>query len=235
VTSANVFLDAEYERLHNVPAGRYVMLTVADNGEGIPEAVQPHIFEPFFTTKALDRGTGLGLATVHGIVQQNRGHIWVYSEPGMGTTFKVYFPALEGAVATAEPATARSPGPSGTETVLLVEDEDQVRRFVRRALERAGYTVLEARNAGEALLIFEQHETPIHVLVTDVVMPRMTGAQLAERLRRIRAELPVVFVSGYSQEHLSKSEMGPRDGFLAKPMTVDALLQCVRDLLERTT
>jgi PAS domain S-box-containing protein len=235
VHTANVFLDAEYERIHNVAPGRHVMLTVADTGEGIPDAVKPHIFEPFFTTKGLERGTGLGLATVHGIVQQNRGHIWVYSEPGMGTTFKVYFPAVEGAVTATEPSSASAPGPSGTETVLLVEDEDQVRRFMRRALERAGYTVLEARNAGEALLIFEQHETPIHLLVTDVVMPRMTGVQLADRLRRIRAELPVVFVSGYSHEHLSKNEIGPRDGFIAKPMTVDALLRCVRDLLERTS
>jgi DNA-binding response OmpR family regulator len=118
--------------------------------------------------------------------------------------------------------------------VLLVEDDDQVRRFVRRALERAGYTVLEARNAGEALLIFEQHETPIHVMITDVVMPRMTGAQLADRLRRIKASLPVVFLSGYPEEHLSKATIGARDAFIAKPMAVDVLLRTVRELLHRT-
>jgi len=234
IATANVFLDHEYQRLHNgVPPGRYVMLTVSDTGEGIPEAVKPHIFEPFFTTKSLNRGTGLGLATVHGIVQQNLGHIWVYSEPGLGTSFKLYFPiADESAVATA----SRPPDPEehgGTETLLLVEDDDGVRQFLRRALQRGGYTVLEARNAGEALLIFEQHTGPIGLVVTDVVMPRMTGPQLVARLRALRAELRVVYVSGYSEDRLDTASSSANEAFLPKPISVDALLRCVRDVLDR--
>jgi two-component system cell cycle sensor histidine kinase/response regulator CckA len=234
IATANVFLDHEYQRLHNgVPPGRYVMLTVSDTGEGIPEAVKPHIFEPFFTTKSLNRGTGLGLATVHGIVQQNLGHVWVYSEPGLGTSFKLYFPIVDGsAIATG----SRPPGPeehTGTETLLLVEDDDGVRQFLRRALQRGGYTVLEARNAGEALLIFEQHAGPVGLLVTDVVMPRMTGPQLVARLRAIRAELRVVYVSGYSEDRLDTLSSSASEAFLAKPISVDALLRCVREVLDR--
>ncbi len=233
ISTANVFLDHEYERLHNgVPPGRYVMLTVSDTGEGIPEALKPHIFEPFFTTKTLNRGTGLGLATVHGIVQQNRGHIWVYSEPGLGASFKTYLPVA------GETTTASESGPpprdvlGGTETILLVEDEDGVRQFLRRALQRGGYTVLEARNAGEALLIFEQHAGPIPLMVTDVVMPRMTGPQLAARLRAVRANLRIVYVSGYSEDRIDATSTSAHDAFLSKPVSADALLRCVREVLD---
>ncbi len=234
--TANVFLDGEYERLHNgVPPGKYVLLSVADTGEGIPEAVKPHIFEPFFTTKALDRGTGLGLATVHGIVKHNGGHIWVYSEPGLGSTFKVYLPLVEGdaSVATppAEDVTKRA---GGTETILIVEDEDGVRALLRRALRRAGYTLLEASNAGEALLLCEQHVGRIHLMLSDVVMPRMTGPQLVARLRPLRTDMRIIFISGYSEERLDGPEhAATHDGFLAKPVAVEALLRCVREVLDR--
>jgi two-component system cell cycle sensor histidine kinase/response regulator CckA len=234
IATANVFLDREYERLHNgVPPGRYVMLMVSDTGEGIPEALKPHIFEPFFTTKALHKGTGLGLATVHGIVQQNRGHIWVYSEPGLGASFKIYFPFADETAATVEIRPVAREEHGGTETILVVEDEDGVRQFVRRALQRAGYTVLEARNAGEALLIFEQHPERVSLMVTDVVMPRMTGPELAVRLRAIRSDLRIVYLSGYSQDRIDATIGSEQDAFLAKPVSVDALLHCVREVLDR--
>ncbi len=239
IHTANIFLDKEYERLHNgVPPGRYVMLTVSDTGDGIPEAVKPHIFEPFFTTKALHRGTGLGLATVHGLVMQNRGHIWVYSEPGMGATFKIYLPHVEGTSTDVEATHDKEKDElGGTETILLVEDDDGVRQSLRRALQRGGYTVLEARNAGEALLIFEQHETPIHAMITDVIMPRMTGPELAARLRKVRPDLCIVFISGYSEDrvpeaHATGTPTPLHDAFIAKPVSVDALLRGVRGVLD---
>lgn len=235
IHTANVLLDREYERTHNgVPPGRYVMLTVSDTGDGIPDAVKPHIFEPFFTTKALDRGTGLGLATVHGIVRQNDGHIWVYSEPGLGATFKVYLPAVDEAAADPDADGDRSSSLGGSETVLVVEDEDGVRQVLRRALQRAGYTVIEARNAGEALLICEQHTGSLELLITDVVMPRMTGPQLAARLRSLRPDLRIVFISGYSEERIAQAGPGSEhDGFISKPLSVDALLRGVREVLDK--
>jgi two-component system cell cycle sensor histidine kinase/response regulator CckA len=231
IHTANVFLDGEYQRLHNgVPPGRYVLLSVADTGEGVPEAIKPHIFEPFFTTKTSDRGTGLGLATVHGIVKRNGGHIWLYSEAGLGATFKIYLPIVdEPASADTLPEAEPTQRFTGTETILVVEDEDEVRAFLRRALQRSGYTVLEARNAGEALLLCEQHAGAIELLLTDVVMPRMTGPELAARLRPMRPAMRVVYVSGYSEDRIDE----PHDAFVAKPMSVDALLQSVRAVLDR--
>ena len=237
IHTANVILDREYQRLHNgVPPGRYVLLSVSDTGEGIPEAVKPHIFEPFFTTKALERGTGLGLATVHGSVKHNGGHICVYSEPGLGATFKIYLPLASERTGAEPEAAAEAPRPSnaGTETILVVEDDDEVRAFLRRALQRHGYSVLETNNAGEALLLCEQHEGKIDLLLTDVVMPRMTGPQLAARLRALRPDMRIIYISGYSEERIDGPEYAAiRDGFIAKPMSVDALLQCVRSVLDR--
>jgi PAS domain S-box-containing protein len=234
IATANVLLGQDCQRLHDgVPPGRYVTLTVSDTGEGIPEALKPHIFEPFFTTKALSQGTGLGLATVHGIVQQNRGHVGVYSEPGMGASFKIYLPIAEDDPVRTEPRQAAAPEPGGTETLLLVEDEDGVRHYLRRALQRGGYTVLEARNAGEALLIFEQHAERIALMVTDVIMPRMTGPELGARLRSIRADLRLVYVSGYSEDRIDATSASRHDAFLSKPVSVDDLLRAVRDVLDR--
>ena len=230
--TANVFLDKEYERLHNgVPPGRYVMISVADTGSGIPDHAKPHIFEPFFTTKELHRGTGLGLATVHGLVRQANGHIWVYSEPGMGATFKIYFPMVEQSAVAVESELDRTlEQRGGSETIVVVEDQPEVRQFLRRALERVGYTVLEAPNAGEAILIFETHDGPIHLMLTDVVMPRMTGPQLATRLRAVRPELRVIFLSGYAEDRIGPGSQ--HDAFLAKPIAVELLLRSVRDVLD---
>jgi PAS domain S-box-containing protein len=235
IQTANVTLDGEYQRIHNgVPPGRYVMLAVSDSGEGIAEGVRAHIFEPFFTTKELGRGTGLGLATVHGIVEQSGGHIWVYSEPGTGTTFKVYLPRVdELRTHTSEPPPAPNDRYWGVETVLLVEDDPHVRQFVRKALQRGGYTVLEANNGGEALLIMEQHQAAIDLLLTDVVMPRMTGPQLAQRLRALRPDLPAVYMSGYAEDRvIEPGALAANDAFVQKPIGPEELLRHVRSTID---
>jgi len=232
IETKNVELDEEYARTHpEVEPGSYVMLAVGDTGIGMDEETQKRIFEPFFTTK--ETGTGLGLATVFGIVKQSGGHIWVYSELGVGTAFKVLLPRAAGA---AEPRPFDHPvavASRGTETILFVEDDDQVRAMARKILRRAGYHVLEASNAGEALLICEQHQPRIDLLVTDVVLPRMSGRHLAERLAKVRPGMKTVFVSGYTADaaiHHGLVESGIH--YLAKPMTPSSLTKKVREVLD---
>jgi PAS domain S-box-containing protein len=232
--TANVELDASYGADHpDAQPGSYVMLATADTGVGMDKDIQSHIFEPFFTTKGPEKGTGLGLATVYGIVKQSGGNIWVYSEPGHGTTFKIHFPLVVERAAVARPSGKASLPTHGSETVLLAEDEESVRRLAVRVLQHVGYHVLVAQNGTEALLISERHQGPIHLLVSDVVMPQMGGADLVRRLAATRPDLRVLFLSGYTDPSIVEQgllESGA--AFLQKPFTTEALTQKVREVLD---
>ena len=213
--------------------GPYVVLSVSDTGHGIPPDVRPRIFEPFFTTKESGQGTGLGLATVYGIVRQSGGRIAVDSEVGTGTTIRVLLPAAEEAAAPAEPPAADAPPPAGRETVLLVEDEASVRALAVRVLRDAGYTVLEAADAGQALAAAEAHGTDIHLLVTDVVLPGLGGRRLAERLAARLPGRKVLFVSGHADDAVLRHGVeSARVPFLPKPFTPAALTRKVREVLD---
>ncbi|MDO9016059.1 MAG: PAS domain S-box protein [Deltaproteobacteria bacterium] len=231
--TANVVLDEEYATVHlGAKPGAYVMLSVSDTGTGMDRATLARVFEPFFTTKEQGKGTGLGLATVFGIVQQSGGTVWVYSELGLGTTFKVYLPRVDEDVdesrTSGAPTTLR-----GTETILLVEDEDQVRDVARGILRRHGYTVLEARSAGEAILLSEQEAGPIHLLLSDVVMPQMSGPVLAKRLAPSRPAMRVLCMSGYTDDAAVRHGVIEAEfAYLQKPLTIEALTRKVREVLD---
>jgi len=234
IETANVFLDEDYARRHvSVKPGPWVMLAVTDNGCGMDRETLSHLFEPFFTTKEKGEGTGLGLSTVYGIVKQSGGNIWAYSELGQGTTFKVYLPWAEEAVETYKPKPVPTVPPGGSETILLVEDEESVRTVVSKILQNKGYTVLEAHHGNEALQVCERHRGPIHLVVTDVVMPQMSGRELAKRLKRLYPEIRVLFMSGYPDRaivHHGVLEAGT--AFLQKPFALNALEYKVRELLD---
>jgi two-component system, cell cycle sensor histidine kinase and response regulator CckA len=234
IETANVVLDEAYGAAHEgVRPGEYVQIAVSDTGSGMDSATRARVFEPFFTTKEIGKGTGLGLATVFGIVEQSGGHVCLYSDPGAGTTFKVYFPRFIGAVVQPVPAGIEPDPARGTETILIVEDEDQVRVLAQNILRRSGYVVLEASNGGEALLICEQHGTKIHLLLTDVVLPRMSGRLLAERLAIMRPEMKILFMSGYTDDAvLLRGILESGFEFLQKPLTPTALTQKVREALD---
>jgi len=238
MTTRNVDLDSSYVQTHPVvPAGRYVLLEVEDSGEGIDPLHLPHIFEPFYTTKESGKGTGLGLATVYGIVKQSGGFIWVYSELGMGTTFKIYFPRVEAkARKPFELDTALDPSKlRGWETVLLVEDENAVRHPTVESLRQCGYTVIEAQNGLQAIDVAHKHEGPINLMVTDVVMPGMSGGQLAELLAEKYTEMKVLFVSGYSEQVVLRHKVVDlHTNFLQKPFTLKSLAAKVRQILDAT-
>ncbi|NUQ92913.1 MAG: response regulator [Gemmatimonadaceae bacterium] len=236
IETANVELDGRYavERRVNVAPGRYVLLSVSDSGTGMPAEVCERVFEPFFTTKEPGKGTGLGLSTVYGIVKQSGGYIWVYSEPGKGATFKIYFPRLAEETQAHGEERDVAPPPGGTETVLLVEDEDAVRRLARRILEQRGYTVIEGRNGVDALAAAERHAGHIDLVLTDVVMPGMSGRDLVQRLRERGEIFAQLFMSGYTDDEVVRRgvvEQGAR--FLQKPFTAHAMLAAVREALDR--
>jgi len=232
---ANSTLDAAYaQERGGVAPGRYTMLAVSDNGHGMDSETRARIFEPFFTTKPKGKGTGLGLATVYGILTQSGGHIDVHTEPNVGTTFKVYLPRREGSVAS-EAQVAEAPQPArlrGVETILLVENSDPVRSIVASILRRAGYNVLEAQNGGEALLICEEYPGRIHLLLTNVIMPRMSGIVLAERVARSRPDMRVLYTSSQTQDVVNHGAPDSAVAFLPKPITPDTLLVKTREILD---
>jgi PAS domain S-box-containing protein len=234
IETKNVYLDRAYAHSHlSVHPGPYVMLAVSDTGEGMDAATKEHIFEPFFTTKEKGKGTGLGLSMIYGIVKQSGGNIWVYSEPGRGTTLKIYLPqvalgASAGAGVIAQEMTAR-----GTETVLMVDDDDALRELIHEILELEGYTVLAARDGREALAVCARHEGKVDLLITDVVMPELSGRELAERLTAKRAGMKVLYMSGYTDDAVVRhGVLEAEASFLQKPFTPDALARKVRAVLE---
>lgn len=237
IETTNVVLDKNYARQYvSVKPGPYVMMAVSDNGCGMDKEIQSHLFEPFFTTKEKGKGTGLGLSTVYGIVKQSGGNIWVYSEPGQGTAFKIYLPkAAEAGKEKYRPIESpRILARKGTETILLVEDEKAVRTMIRKTLQSNGYTVLEAHHGQEALHICDQYSGPIHLMVTDVVMPRMSGKELAEKLTPKRPEMKVLYMSGYPDNSIVQhGVLEPGTEFLQKPFTFNALEAKVRKILDK--
>jgi CheY-like chemotaxis protein len=235
LTTRNVSLEANaVESVPGVRAGDYVRLSVTDTGCGMDEATKARVFEPFFTTKDVGKGTGMGLAVVYGIVQQSGGYIDVKSQPNEGSSFDIYLPRCQDETPAEERAQASPSSPMGHETVVLVEDEDAVRRLAREILTQHGYTVLEAKDGPDALRLCQRHAGPIDLLVTDVVMPRMSGLRLADRLREQRPQIKTLFISGYLDDVLS--EYGASAGditLLQKPFAVATLTHKVRDVLDR--
>ncbi len=234
IETSNVEFDEQFFALHfDAKPGRYVMLAVSDTGIGMSEDVRQKIFEPFFSTKEVNKGTGLGLATVYGIIKQSGGYIWVYSEPDKGSIFKVYFPQIE---EDAKPSVERESHPAfkwGNETILLAEDENMVRNLCRQVLESCGYKVVEAKNGLEALEIFNDSQTKIDLLMTDIVMPKMGGRDLAENLQKLSPNLPILFMSGYPDDAVIRHGIIDADmNYLQKPFTFNDLTKKVRDLLD---
>lgn len=233
IETANIELDELYSRKHmEVEPGSYVMLAVSDTGHGMDKEILSHIFEPFFTTKEAGRGTGLGLATVYGIIRQSGGNIWVYSEPDQGSTFKVYLPRVKAEADACEAPACRKELHQGSETILLVEDEDAVRTLASEILQMSGYKVFEAQRGSEAIEICEREHGPINMMVTDVVMPRMSGPQLADHLAEVRPDMKVLYMSGYTDSSvINHGVLASGTAFLQKPFTPASLLTKVREIL----
>jgi two-component system cell cycle sensor histidine kinase/response regulator CckA len=230
IETQNTNLEEAYAGSHSsVVPGRYVMIAVSDSGVGMDADTVGHIFEPFFTTKST--GTGLGLAVVYGAVKQSGGHIWVYSEPGKGTTFKIYFPRVDGA-SDDSGANANNPAtPRGTETILLVEDSDSLRAVTKEFLQLAGYKVVETRDGKDALRAAQVHEEKIDLLLTDVVMPGMNGPELAKEIKKIHPETRILFVSGYTSDFIAhRGVLEAGVSLLTKPFTRSGLTQKVREM-----
>jgi len=233
ITACNVGLDEDDKRKHEplVP-GKYVMLTVEDTGCGMDPQTQSRIFDPFFTTKGVGRGTGLGLATVYGIVKQTRGYVWVYSEVGHGTVFKIYLPRIEQTLQP-EPKTTDLPAVKGWETILFAEDSESLREMAREYLQSLGYTVLAAASGKEALQRAKDFEGTIHLLLTDVVMTELNGPELAEQIASLRPGIKVIFTSGYASETLAqRGALDPAVAFVPKPYRPKALARRIREVLD---
>jgi CheY-like chemotaxis protein len=233
IETSNVDLDAAYTADHpGATIGPHVMLAISDTGVGMDDGVREHLFEPFYTTKELGQGTGLGLATVYGIVKQSGGSIFVYSEPGRGTTFKIFLPRVDRVADVIEAPLQPPVTLDGTETILVVEDQSEVRSVVRETLTRHGYTVVEAANGQEALAATARRSGPIHLLLTDVVMRGMSGPDLAGRFLRDLPEVRVLYMSGYTNDGVEQRGMlEPGAAILQKPFAPDVLLRRVREVL----
>jgi len=237
IETANVELDAAYSDMHiAVTPGYYVMLAVSDTGIGMDAETRKHIFEPFFTTKELGKGTGLGLSMVYGIVKQSGGNIWVYSELGKGTTFKIYLPQVQAGAnqtVTVDKPSALS-GAGATETILLVEDEEMVRKLTSDILRENGYQVLAASNGEEAIQICNEYEGEIDLMLTDVVMPAMNGKRLSEIVRPIQENMRVVYMSGYTDDAIvHHGVLDPGTNFIEKPFTADTLTSTIQEVLQK--
>jgi len=236
IETDNTDLDKNYFREHGIKEekpGHYVMLVVSDTGIGMDKETREHIFEPFFTTKEVGKGTGLGLSTVYGIIKQNNGFVWVYSEPGQGCTFKVYLPKVRGDAEPKEKEQTLVDDPGGSETVLIVEDDYGLRKFAQEVLQSYGYRILVAENGEDALRVSDEYESPIHLLLTDVVMPRMGGKELAERLQPLYPQMKVIYMSGYTDNAIvHHGVLAPGLNFLEKPFTPEGLARKVREALD---
>ncbi len=230
IKTNKVFVDKT--ELAELESGTYALISVSDTGAGMDKQTQSHIFEPFFTTKTREKSTGLGLATVYGIVEQSGGHIFVESQPGQGTTFNVYLPAAENFDTSRNANLSLSALPGGKETVLLVEDEDIVRKLIARILQDAGYTVLEAANGEQALSLLQNQNASIHLLLTDMVMPKMNGRELAKKFRLLYPQSRIIYMSGYVEDEKIRAEIAQGDAFLQKPVSHTAILRKIRKVLD---
>ncbi len=234
IETATIMLDESYTARHvEAQPGPHVLLAVSDTGHGMDAATQQRVFEPFFTTKSREKGTGLGLATVFGIVKQHGGNIWVYSEPGRGTTFKIYLPAIESLTTTAKSEEPSGELIAGTETIMVVEDEDSVRELVCSTLQEVGYNVLTTADPTEGLKLASMHQEHIHLLLTDVIMPYMNGRELFQQIATVRPDMKVLYMSGYTNDAIvHHGVLDEEIAFLQKPFTIHSLLQKVRAVLD---
>jgi two-component system cell cycle sensor histidine kinase/response regulator CckA len=234
IETSNAIVDEDYAREHpTLNPGNYVMMAISDNGSGMDAATQARIFEPFFTTKGKGKGTGLGLSTVYGIVKQSNGFVWVYSEPGKGTAFKIYFPQLEGTRA-APPAKGQSEAAiRGGETVLIAEDESSARALAARVLREQGYTVFEAPDGMEALRVARELSGKIDLVLTDVVMPKISGTELVSQIEAMKPGVKALYLSGYTDSAVvHHGLLDSNVAFLQKPFTVENLARKVREVIE---
>jgi PAS domain S-box-containing protein len=235
IETANVELDESYARSHlDVKPGPYVMFSVSDTGMGMTPEVRDRIFEPFFTTKEKGKGTGLGLSTVYGIVKQSKGHIWVYSVQGRGTTFKIYLSRVDEPLEEIRKEVLKKELPRGNETILVVEDEEEVRKLAGKILERQGYRVLETFNGDDALVACERSRSPIHLMLADVVMPGMSGSELAKLLKPLYPEIKILYMSGYTDDAIVRHGVLKKGvNYIQKPFTMEGLARKVREVLDK--